>query len=237
MQEKLSLVHSVRPAAPGTNGAGVRPPLLLLLHGVGANERQMTAIAPAFDPRLVVASVRSPLTMGPDAFGWFHVAFTANGPVIAEDEASDAWVRIARFAGEAVRAYHADPMRVYVGGFSQGGIISLTALLTAPEQFAGAFCMSGRLLPEVLPHVAGDQLVDKPVLVVHGEYDSKLGVHLARWARTQLEQLHIDLTYRELPIGHEITRESVSEVSTWLTAQLEGADGAGRDDATPVGGV
>ena len=57
------------------------------------------------------------------------------------DEASAAWVHIARFAGEAVGAYKADPARVYVGGFSQGGIIALTALLTAPEAFAGAFCL------------------------------------------------------------------------------------------------
>lgn len=82
------LVHTVRPAAPEAHVPGARPPLLLLRHGVGTNERQTTAIAPAFDPRFVVASVRSPLTMGPDAFGWFHMVFTANGPVIAEDEAS-----------------------------------------------------------------------------------------------------------------------------------------------------
>ena len=102
MEERLSLVHSVRPAAAQANRPGTRPPLLLLLHGVGANERQMTGIAPAFDPRFVVVSVRSPLPMGPDAFGWFHVTFTANGPVIAKEEASDAWGRIARFANEAV---------------------------------------------------------------------------------------------------------------------------------------
>jgi phospholipase/carboxylesterase len=220
MEQHLSFVHTMRPAAREANAPGTRPPLLLLLHGVGANERQMASIAPAFDPRFVVASVRSPLTMGPDAFGWFHVTFTANGPVIAEEEASSAWARIARFADEAVRAYDADPARVYVGGFSQGGIVALTALLTAPDTFAGAFCLSGRLLPEVLPHVADEHVIGKPALIVHGEHDSKLGVNLARWARAQLEQVRIDLTYRELPIGHELTHESVSEAATWLTTQL-----------------
>lgn len=220
-QHTLSLVHSVRPPAIEAHAPGTRPPLLVLLHGVSANERQMAALAPAFDPRFIVLSVRSPLVMGPNAFGWFHVTFTANGPVIAEDEASAAWGRISRFADEAVRTYDADPSRVYVGGFSQGGIIALTALLTAPERFAGAFCLSGRLLPEVLPQIAVDGIVGKPALVVHGEHDPKLGVELARWARTQLEQLELDLTYRELPIGHELTPESLHEASRWLTAQLE----------------
>ena len=35
--------------------------LLILLHGVGSNELSMEQIAPAFDPRFVVLSVRSPI--------------------------------------------------------------------------------------------------------------------------------------------------------------------------------
>ena len=224
MEHSLSLVHVVRPATPDARAPATRPPLLLLLHGVGANECQMTALAPSFDPRFIVVSVRSPLILGPNAFGWFHVSFTANGPVIAENEAAAAWAGMRRFAGEAVQAYGADPARVYVGGFSQGGIVALTALLTAPDQFAGAFCLSGRLLPEVLPHVEGTRVTGKPALIVHGRRDPKLGVELARWAKAQLERLQLTLTYAELLIGHEITRDTVEQASMWLTAQLDEGD-------------
>jgi phospholipase/carboxylesterase len=147
----LSLVHEVRPAAPTTGAVGERPALLILLHGVGANERQMAQIAPAFDPRFVVVSVRSPLAIGPSAFAWFHVTFTAQGPVIATEEAEAGWTLLARFIDEAVVAYGADPARVFLAGFSQGGIMALATLLTAPGKVAGAVSMSGRLLPEVLP--------------------------------------------------------------------------------------
>ncbi|MDP9349337.1 MAG: hypothetical protein M3P24_09400 [Gemmatimonadota bacterium] len=82
--------------------------------------------------------------------------------------------------------------------------------------------MSGRLLPEVLPHAASaGELDGRPVLVVHGEHDQKLGIHLARWAREQLQRLPLALTYRELPMGHEVTPASMGEVSDWLTAQLD----------------
>ena len=224
----LSLVHIVRPATPGANAAGERPPLLILMHGVGANEAQMAQLAPSFDPRFIVVSVRSPLVLGASAFGWFHVTFTARGPVIVAEEAEEGWKLLARFIDEAVSEYGADPARVYLAGFSQGGIMALATLLTSPEKVAGAVVMSGRLLPEVLPHAASvEALRNKPLLIVHGVADDKLGIHLARWAREQLVQFPLDLTYRELPMPHAITAESLAVVTSWLENAL-------RTHATPV---
>lgn len=229
----LSLVHTVRAPSPGANADGDRPPLLILLHGVGANERQMASIAPAFDQRFVVVSARSPLVLGPSAFGWFHVTFTAQGPVIDAGEAEAGWKLLARFVDEAVAAYDADPARVYLGGFSQGAIMSLATLLTAPRKVAGAVVMSGRLLPEVLPHAASAELLrDNRVLIVHGEADEKLGIHLARWAHEQLAQLPLALTYHELPMAHTITEESLALVTSWLSDSLDRAHATTAPPAT-----
>jgi phospholipase/carboxylesterase len=217
-----SLEHAVRPPEPGANAEGVKPPMLILMHGVGSNERAMAQLAPAFDPRFVVVSARSPLTLGPNAFGWFHVSFTATGPVIVAEEAEAGWTLLSQFIDEAVTTYDADPTRVFLAGFSQGGIMALATLLTAPGKVAGAVVMSGRLLPEVLPHAASpDALRAKPALIVHGTTDDKLGIHLARWAHEQLTQFPLALTYRELPMGHAITEESLAVVTTWLSTSLD----------------
>ena len=219
---RLSLEHLVREATPVIS-EGARPALLLLLHGVGSNERSMASLAPAFDPRFLVISARSPIVLGPDSFAWFHVTFTDQGPVIDGSEAAAGWAHIARFIDEAVASYGADPARVYVAGFSQGAIMALAALLTAPERIAGVAMMSGRLLPEVLPHAAPPEaLRGKRVLIVHGAEDQKLGIHFARAAREQLVRLPLALTYRELSIGHAITAESLAEVSAWLSVSLDG---------------
>ncbi|NUS96193.1 MAG: alpha/beta hydrolase fold domain-containing protein [Gemmatimonadaceae bacterium] len=191
---------------------------------MGANEQQMAQLAPAFDPRFIVLSVRSPLVFGPNGFGWFHVTFTAQGPVIVAEEAEAGWTHLARFVDEAVAAYGADPARVFMGGFSQGGIMALATMVTAPQKLAGAISMSGRLLPEALARAATPEaLRDKPLLIVHGTADEKLGIHLARWAREQLERLPVALTYRELPMGHAITSQSLGAVTTWLADALDGA--------------
>jgi phospholipase/carboxylesterase len=217
-----SLVHVVRPPAPGANAAGERPPLLILMHGVGSNERSMAQLAPTLDARFVVLSVRSPLVFGPDAFGWFHVTFTAQGPVIAAEEAQAGWTRVARFIDDALHSYGADPERVFLAGFSQGAIMALATLLTAPHKVAGAVAMSGRLLPEVLPHAAAPEaLRGRRALIVHGTADEKLGIHFARGAREVLARFPLDLAYHELPMGHAITPESLVVVHAWLTAALD----------------
>jgi hypothetical protein len=105
--------------------------------------------------------------------------------------------------------------------------MALATLLTAPDRIAGVAAMSGRLLPEVLPYVAPSaMLVGKPVLIVHGTLDEKLGIHYAHSAREQLAKFPLALSYRELPIGHTVTQESVSIVGTWLTELLDAPRGA-----------
>ncbi len=212
--KSLSLVH-LRRAAQRASTA--KAPLLLLLHGVGSNERSMWPLAQAIDASFEVLCVRSPVLLGPGAYGWFHVQFTAQGPVINAEEARDGWEQIARFIDEAVAAYDADARQVYVGGFSQGGIMSLATLLTSPARVAGAMCLSGRLLPEVLPYRAPDDaLRGKRVLLVHGVHDSKLGISYAHWARQQLSATPVTLSYHELAIGHEVTPEVVALVQRWV---------------------
>ncbi len=57
----LSLTHLVRPPTQPSEA----PPLLLLLHGVGSNERDLFALAPQLDERFLVLSVRAPNPRGP----------------------------------------------------------------------------------------------------------------------------------------------------------------------------
>lgn len=181
----------------------------------------MAAIAPAFDQRLVVVSARSPIELGPFSYAWFHVEFTPRGNIIDRDEAEAAWKHVSRFVAEVVNEYDTDPERTFIGGFSQGAIVSLAALLTDPEPIAGVIAMSGRLIPEVLPHaVVSDRLMGKPVLIIHGTDDEMLNVNYGRSARDTLLRFPLDLTYREFPMRHTTTDESLTFASSWLGARL-----------------
>ena len=182
----------------------------------------MARLAGAFDPRFIVIAARSPIELGQNAYGWFHVTVTPRGPEIDAAEARAGWKHIASFIDELVIEYDADPARVFIAGFSQGGIMALATMLTVPEKLAGVACMSGRLLPEVLPHAApAEQLRNKPVLIVHGTRDERLGLDYAQRALDTLRQLPLKVDYREFDMPHTTTEESVAFVSDWLTSQIE----------------
>ncbi len=223
--EGLPLVHLVRPPltppAPGT-----RPPLLALAHGVGSNERDLFALAPQLDPRCVVVSARAPLTRAPDAYAWFNVQFTPQGPVIAPEQLDASRLTYAEFIGAAISAYGADPARVYTLGFSQGAIISLVTALTHPQLFAGVIALAGRIPPEAVPWLhAPDETAGLPVYMAHGTRDTIIRVEEARAARDILQRQRVDLTYTEYPIDHRITPEMFDEMTAWLGRRLDASAG------------
>lgn len=218
----LSLVHLTRAPVAATAGP---PPLLLLLHGIGSNERDLFGLTPALDGRFFVVSARAPIPLGLDAFAWFRLDFTPRGPVADATEAERSREVLIRFIGEAVAAYGLDPRRVYLLGFSQGAIMSLAVALTRPDLLAGVVAMSGRLPASAADAVEADAeaLTDLPILMVHGVADQVLPLHHGREARDHLAALPVALTYREYPMGHEVTPESLRDIAAWLTAQLDGA--------------
>ncbi len=215
----LSLVHLARP--PRTPSPGLAP-LLLLLHGVGSHEGDLMGLAPHLDGRFFLVSARAPVTLGPGMYGWYHVVLDPNAPVINADEAEASRRLLLTFIDEAVRAYGADPRRVYLLGFSQGAIMSLWLALTRPATVAGVVAMSGWIPPQALPGMApAEAMRGLPILVVHGTEDPVLPIHHGRATRDRLAALPVALVYREYPMGHQISDESLAEVAGWLRQRLD----------------
>lgn len=215
---RLSLHHLTHPSSQPAPG---RSPLLLLLHGVGSHEGDLIQLAPHLDGRFFIVSARAPITLGPGMYAWFHMILDPRQPVIKPEEAEHSRQTLLKFIDEVADAYGTDPHRVYLLGFSQGGIMSLSVALTRPDKVAGVVALSGRILPEVLPLMAPPQaLRGLPLFVAHGVDDLILPIHHGRATRDRLTQLPVELTYREYAMGHHLTEESLQDVAAWLTARL-----------------
>jgi phospholipase/carboxylesterase len=216
----LSLVHLVSQPKVGAS----TPPLLLLLHGVGSNEHDLFGLVPYLDKRFLIISVRAPNTLGPGSYAWFDVDFTPQGPAINPAQAEASRKALITFLDEAINAYDADPKQIYLMGFSQGAIMSASVALTQPQLVAGVVLMSGRILPEIQPLIASnEELSGLPFLVVHGTADMVLPISYGHASRQLLSSLPVELTYHEYRIGHEVSQESLADVTAWLSAQLDKA--------------
>lgn len=212
---------------PG-QGAQTAPPLLLLLHGIGSNEEDLFGLAPYLDERFLIVSARAPVTLAYGGYGWFQIDFTPRGMVADVEQAKQSLAMLPRFVDELVETYGADERRVYLMGFSQGAMMSLALTLTSPQKVAGVVAMSGRLPMQVIgPEPDREALQGMPVLVTHGLYDPVLPIENGRATRDYLAGLPVELAYREYPMAHEVSMESLRDVTAWLTQTLD----SGRGDA------
>ncbi|WP_114974062.1 alpha/beta hydrolase-fold protein [Rhodoferax ferrireducens] len=193
---------------------------VLLLHGVGGSEMNLAELAGAIDPDTLVVLPRGPLEFAPGQFGWFRVAFTASGPSIVAAEAEQSRQAVIRFIGQLQAAYGIDPKKTVVAGFSQGGIVSASVALSAPEQVGGFAVLSGRILPELEPHIASrERLSTLRGFIAHGEFDNKLPMTWAQRADSWLTELGIAHETRLYPMGHEISAAVASDFLHWLGEQ------------------
>ncbi len=222
-ESKLALKHLVRESR---GGGRTPPPLLLLLHGVGSNEEDLFGLAPYLDERFLLVSARAPVALEYGGYGWFRIDFTPRGMAADLEQAKKSLEMLPGFIDGLVDTYGADARRVYLAGFSQGAMMSLALLLTRPEKLAGVVAMSGRLPRQVLEREPDREALDgKPVLITHGLYDPVLPVENGRAARDYLEALPVALTYREYPMAHEVSAESLRDVTRWLADALDAGTG------------
>jgi phospholipase/carboxylesterase len=201
--------------------ASAAPPLVLLLHGIGADEHDLLPLARFLDPRCQVVSLRAPrdYVVG---HAWFPVDFRPDGSVVPDAAAArETLADLQEWLAAAPARLGTDPARTFLLGFSQGAMMSLGLLLTMPERLAGVAALSGRFAPGLFAATAPPEAIARvPLLVAHGLHDDVLPIVHGRGVRDAFAGRIADFTYRELPIGHEISPAELDLVSGWLSARL-----------------
>jgi phospholipase/carboxylesterase len=216
---QLSRPYQIRQPVAATDG---QSPLLVLAHGYGSNEDDLFGLADYLDDRFTVVSVRAPITLGPGAYAWYPLQFTPEGLGYEPREAESGWTALNAFVDEVVSAFDIDRERIFLAGFSQGGIMSLSVALLHPEKVAGVVVMSGLLLPEAREKAAVETLNGLPVLVTHGKWDDVIPVERGREIGQALADLPLETVYREYPMAHQVSAESLADIDDWLRAHLDG---------------
>ncbi|WP_269938738.1 alpha/beta hydrolase [Arthrobacter sp. HY1533] len=110
-------------------------PLLVILHGYGADEEDLFSLASQLPAEFTVASVRAPMQAGP-GYSWFPLAsdLSYSAEVVAESAAAlETWI-------DSVRGAHTS---VVLLGFSQGMCMATSLLRHRPSDYAAVVGLSG----------------------------------------------------------------------------------------------
>jgi phospholipase/carboxylesterase len=195
-------------------------PLLVMLHGYGSNEHDLMGLAPYLDPRLHIISTRALLNLGM-GFAWYHL-YGVPGNLIADGASKAHSLEVlTKFLADLPGRVGADPERVYLFGFSQGAVMSLSLALTAPQLVSGVIACSGPVDEAIMPGVQPDALTHLDILLQHGVQDDLLPIDLGRRTSAYLETLPVRLTYREYPVGHGIHPQGLMLAQQWLAERLD----------------
>ena len=191
---------------------GVSTPLVILLHGRGADENDLIDLASDLPREFAYASVRGPIALPEGGFRWFEdrgLGRPLPQSLQSTVEGIRAWTD-----GPAVAEY--DRKRTYVLGFSQGMMTAGALILDDPARFAGAVLLSGALALDTGTATPG-RLAGLPVFTGHGSADTVIPpervVQTLQYLR---ERSGAALTERSYPIDHSIARREIDDISAWL---------------------
>lgn len=196
-----SLVRHERPAAEPKQPSG----LLVLLHGRGADGRDLFPLLDMVDPerRLHGVTLQAPLRLpGQPGWHWYEVHRVGYPHPPTFLPSLDL---VQRQVDDLLREHGLEHRGLVVGGFSQGAVMAIaTAFAPGRSRPAAVLPWSG-----FVPRVDGWELDpaaarDVPVLLTHGELDPVIVASFGADARERLEQAGANVEWRSPPIGHEL---------------------------------
>ena len=193
-------------------------PLLLLLHGYGSNEQDLFSFAAELPEEYYIVSARAPYNLQYGSYAWYAINFDAGQNKFSDnDQARISRDLIAKFIDELIDKYPIDATNVTLIGFSQGTILSYAVALSHPEKVQRVVAMSGYINPEILEdNYLKNSFSNLKVFASHGTADQVIPVEWGRKAKPFLENMGIETTYKEYPVGHGVSPQNFYDFKNWL---------------------
>jgi phospholipase/carboxylesterase len=191
---------------------GAATPLVVLLHGRGADEHDLIDLANDLPRGFAYASLRGPIPLAEGGYRWFEDRGVAR-PITKSLNDAVAGVR-AWIDGPATAEY--DRSRTYVLGFSAGMMAAGALIFDDPARFAGAVLLSGAVALDTGSATPG-RLTGLPVFMAHGTDDAMIPADLVLQTQRYLrERSGADLTERTYHREHSIARREISDIAAWF---------------------
>ena len=189
-------------------GGALDAPIVLLMHGLGSDERDLAGLVPFLPPVFEYVSVRG-IFRYVQGFAWFDMPVAPDRPEAIE--ASSA----------AVEEWIAAQDRPVVGaiGFSQGGAVALQLLRRDPHALRFVVNLSGFPFPAAMQGDTALAEVRPPALWGHGGLDPLFDAETEDRTR-QFMSAHLRLEEERRPyLGHAVDEVELRAIAAFLQRQ------------------
>lgn len=200
--------------------------IVLLLHGLGSNGRDLISLAPYWDqalPDTLFISPDAPFPCDmvppgyPDSFQWFSLQSRDPHAMLAGVE--EAGPIIGGFISDMLAKHGLPASKLALVGFSQGTMMSLYVGPRYKDTLAGVLGYSGALVwpPDTDPA----KLKKLPIRLIHGEADDVVPVSAYRMAKELLEKAGFDVSGHTTPgLPHSIDGKGIESGGEFLARIL-----------------
>lgn len=196
----------------GPSQAGAGGTVVVLLHGRGSDKNDLQGLRPQLPHEWVLVTPQAPFPGAPWGYGgggaWYRYK---QDDEVWEDTLRESLSRLDSFLAELPKALGFEPGRLILGGFSQGGTVSLAYALSRPGAVAAALNFSGFLAAAVELDERGGAPPETPIFWGHGLGDPAIPIGLAEKGRNRLRRAGAKLVERDYRIGHWIVEEEVAD--------------------------
>ena len=199
---------------------------LIFLHGLGDTGHGWAAAFNMIKPKyLKVVCPTAPtapvsLNFGMAMPSWYDIFHLDDDPSRPRED-MEGVKRSAAFLSSMIEAETGPDIprnRIMIGGFSQGGAVSLSTLFENPD-IAGCIALSTYVPGNKKPELASQ--IGVPILQCHGEDDEMISLHRGKLTNEIIKSLAKDVQFHTFPhMGHESTMEEMEIVKRFILDTL-----------------
>ena len=189
--------------------------IVILLHGWGADAADMFGLAPILGQVKKGCAFYAPNAPYPCAASsngreWFDIHQGEKGAIMAMDDLDE-------LLNSVFDEFSVPASRIILGGFSQGGMMTLAA---GPlYELAGLISFSGALLTE--QRLIEATVSSPPILLIHGDLDDVVPATALIDAQTHFEEKRYDVeVVLDKGVGHSISEIGLDAARYFIDSHL-----------------
>lgn len=192
-------------------------PALFLIHGIGSNEQNMFPLTAGLEEKYFIFSIRGPISH-PPGFAFF----TIEGYGKPHREVfKQSLGQLTDFLDYASNKYPIDKNQLFLLGFSQGAILSMSLALTLGNKIKGIVALSGYIPKIVSEDYEIQSVKELSVFISHGEMDQILPYQWGIEAQEYFKKLRADVTFHSYNEPHTVSIQNQQDVIQWIQEKID----------------